>query len=129
MYYPGGVYMATYGRRPPRRRDERLKEIAVDSGRNITGITGAGIAEEASRIGGVAPAAVTSVPEIKGPWMRDQITLSMEAKLILLESRAHNQLSLADLNYMNSITILELRNGIYVKIEPTGCYCLSWRPN
>ena len=121
--------MATYGRRPPKRRDERLREIALDKGRGVTGITGAGIAEEASRISGVAPTVATSVPEIKGPWMRDQITLSMEAKLILLESRASHQLSLADLNYTNSVTILELRNGIYVKIEPTGCYCLSWHPN
>lgn len=121
--------MATYGKRPPRRRDERLKEIAVDRGRNITGITGAGLTEETSRISGVTPTATGAISDIKGPWMRDQITLSMEAKLILLESRASHQLSLSDLNYTNSVTILELRNGIYVKIEPTGCYCLSWQPN
>lgn len=120
--------MATYGRRPPRRRDEKIRNVAMERTSSAPGITGAG-STELSVPGTVSPSAASVLQEIKGPWLRDQTTLSMEAKLLLLESRASSQLTLADLNYTNSITILELRDGIYVKLEPTGGYCLSWRPN
>lgn len=120
--------MAAYSRRPPRRRDEKVRNVAMERTNSASGVTGAGL-NELSAPGTVAPSAASVLQEIKGPWQRDQTTLSMEAKLLLLESRASSQLTLADLNYTNSITILELRDGIYVKIEPTGGYCLSWHPN
>lgn len=120
--------MTTYGRRLPKRRDERIREVASDRSREMSGITGTGLTE-AGRVAPLTQPGASGIAEIKGPWLKDQVTLSMEAKLILLESRTSFQLSLTDLNYTNAVTILELRNGIYVQVEPTGCYKLSWRPN
>lgn len=121
--------MSTLGRRPPRRREDQIREVALGRARAVTGMTGAGLTEGITQPGAVTAAETAAILEIKGPWQRDQVTLSMEAKLLLLELRASAKLDLTDLAYANSITILELRSGIYVRIEPTGCYRLCWRPN
>ncbi|MBI2266691.1 MAG: hypothetical protein HYU64_16275 [Armatimonadetes bacterium] len=86
---------------------------------------------------GLAPveAGAPSVPitdtvpvDLRSPWLTDRVTLSLEAQILMIEQRANARLSLVDLGYTNRITSLELRPGVFVNIEATGCYKLSYRP-
>ena len=65
-------------------------------------------------------------PDFRSPWLRDQVSLSLEAQIAMIESRANYKLTLADLGYTNRQKVLELRPGIYCKVEPTGCYKLAY---
>lgn len=60
--------------------------------------------------------------DFKSPWLRDRVSLSLEAQIAMMEMRANYRLTLADLGYTNRISILPIRPGIFIRIEPTGCY-------
>ena len=60
------------------------------------------------------------------PWLRDRVTLSLEAQIAMIEMRANYRLSLADMGYHNRQKITSIRPGIYLKVEPTGCYKMSY---
>lgn len=60
------------------------------------------------------------------PWLRDRVTLSLEAQIAMIEMRSSYKLSLADLGYHNRQQITNIRPGIYLKVEPTGCYKMSY---
>lgn len=64
--------------------------------------------------------------DFKSPWLRDRVTLSLEGQIAMIEQRAHTRVSTADLGYSNRMSILPLRSGIYVKIEPPGTYRLVY---
>ena len=59
-------------------------------------------------------------------WMRDRVTLSLEAQIAMIEMRASYRLTLADMGYHNRQKITSIRPGIYLKTEPTGCYKMSY---
>ncbi|MCE1246463.1 MAG: hypothetical protein LWY06_07455 [Firmicutes bacterium] len=60
------------------------------------------------------------------PWLRDRVSLSLEAQIAMVEMRSSYKLSLADLGYHNRQQITNIRPGIYLKVEPTGCYKMSY---
>lgn len=64
--------------------------------------------------------------DFKSPWARDRVTLSLDGQIAMIEQRAHTRTSMADLGYSNRISILPLRPGMYVKIEPPGTYRLVY---
>ena len=66
--------------------------------------------------------------DFKSPWLRDRVTLSMDAQIAMIEQRASAayRTSLADLGYVNRIPVLPMRNGVFIKVEPTGCYRLTY---
>ncbi len=59
-------------------------------------------------------------------WLRDRVTLSLEAQIAMIEMRASYRLTLADMGYHNRLKITSIRPGIYLKTEPTGCYRMSY---
>lgn len=65
--------------------------------------------------------------DFKSPWLRDRVTLSLEAQISMVEQRANYRGSVVDLGYTNRISVLPMRPGIFVKIEPTGCYRLAYK--
>ncbi len=81
-------------------------------GRNY--VTGVGISdrEDTSPLG----------PDFKSPWLRDRVTLSLEGQIAMIEQRSTFRVNLADLGYTNRFSILPIRPGIYIKIEPPGTY-------
>ena len=60
--------------------------------------------------------------DFKSPWLKDRVTLSLEGQLAMVEQRGNYRSNLVDLGYTNRQNILPLRQGIYIKIEPTGGY-------
>lgn len=40
----------------------------------------------------------------------------------MIEMRATQRLTLADMGYNNRLKMLEIRPGIHLQVEPTGCY-------
>lgn len=61
------------------------------------------------------------------PWGQDRVTLTLKAQMLMVEQRANvNSIARMNLDYRNQITILELKPGFYLKIEPDGCYRLSY---
>lgn len=60
------------------------------------------------------------------PWLRDRVTLSLEAQIAMIEMRANYRLTLADMGYHNRLKVTSIRPGIYLKTEPTGCYKMSY---
>jgi hypothetical protein len=60
------------------------------------------------------------------PWLRDRVTLSLEAQIAMIEMRSSYKLSLADLGYHNRQQITNIKPGVYLKVEPTGCYKMSY---
>lgn len=80
---------------------------------------------------GVAPvsdagAASLLGPDFKSPWLRDRVTLSLEGQIAMIEQRSTFRVNTADLGYTNRISVLPLRAGIFVKIEPPGTYRLVY---
>ncbi|HXE72084.1 MAG TPA: hypothetical protein VNO81_05445 [Candidatus Nitrosotenuis sp.] len=64
--------------------------------------------------------------DFKSPWLRDRVTLSLEGQIAMIEARSTYGINMVDLGYSNRISILQIRPGIYVKLEPTGCYRLTY---
>lgn len=56
------------------------------------------------------------------PWLQDRVSLSLEAQIAMIEMRSTYKLSLADIGYQNRQQIIPIRDGIFLKVEPTGCY-------
>ncbi|MCL5773266.1 MAG: hypothetical protein M1536_02665 [Firmicutes bacterium] len=104
-------------------RGDRIEQVQVRRGRdNVTvGVSpyDASIAPLGAQEG--ADQAIAGV-DFKSPWLRDRVSLSLEAQIMMVEQRASMKLGLADLGYTNKMNILPLRSGVFVKIEPTGCY-------
>ncbi|MBI3929756.1 MAG: hypothetical protein HY319_29720 [Armatimonadetes bacterium] len=65
-------------------------------------------------------------PNFHSPWLRDRVTLSLEGQIAMIEQRSTFRVNLADLGYTNRFSILPLRPGIFVKIEPPGTYRLVY---
>lgn len=85
------------------------------------------------------PSAVQKVGEVRStssqqvlgvdtntPWLRDRVSLSLEAQIAMIEMRSSYRLTLADMGYNNRQQIIPIRSGIYLKTEPTGCYRMSY---
>ena len=64
--------------------------------------------------------------DFKSPWLQDRVTLSLEAQISMIEQRSNYRSSAVDLGYTNRISSLPMRQGLYVKIEPTGCYRMAY---
>jgi len=62
----------------------------------------------------------------RSPWLRDRVTLSLEAQIAMIEMRANYRLTLADMGYHNRQKLISIRPGIFLKVEPTGCYRMSY---
>lgn len=102
---------------------DRIEQIRSQRGRDMVQIGTSPV--ETVGVAGIP--GVGAEPSILGidfrsPWLRDRVTLSLEAQIAMMEQRANYRLTLADLGYTNRISILPIRPGIYIKIEPTGCY-------
>ncbi|MDQ7822924.1 MAG: hypothetical protein RDV48_09040 [Candidatus Eremiobacteraeota bacterium] len=104
---------------------DRIDQIRAQRGRDTVQV---GINPmEASLVAPIAAPSLTPDSNIlgvdfKSPWLRDRVSLSLEAQIAMMEMRANYRLTLADLGYTNRISILPVRPGIFIKIEPTGCY-------
>jgi hypothetical protein len=104
---------------------DRIDQIRMQRGRDTVQV---GISPLEASL--VAPIAAPSLApdqsvlgvDFKSPWLRDRVSLSLEAQIAMMEMRANYRLTLADLGYTNRISILPVRPGIFIKIEPTGCY-------
>lgn len=118
-------------------QQDRIDEIR--SRRSRDGI-GAGMptAEQQSRQVRARGVSVQRVGESRGPaegvmggvtrspWLRDRVTLSLEAQIAMIEMRANYRLTLADMGYHNRLKITSIRPGVFLKVEPTGCYRMSY---
>ncbi|MBM3460608.1 MAG: hypothetical protein FJX76_00715 [Armatimonadetes bacterium] len=113
---------------------DRIEQIRARRGRDAVQLTstqtgtagpsGGGIGQVSA---GLAQESVQDVQallgvDFKSPWLRDRVTLSLEAQISMIEQRANYRVNMADLGYTNRISVLPVRPGIFVKIEPTGCY-------
>ncbi|HPZ06638.1 MAG TPA: hypothetical protein PL110_00870 [Candidatus Eremiobacteraeota bacterium] len=63
----------------------------------------------------------------KSVWLKDRVTLSVEAQLLLLEMRRTNPIDLDSMEYTNRIDNLEVKSNIFVQILPFGAYRLNFR--
>ena len=108
---------------------ERIDSIRTQRGRDTVQV---GVSPLEASL--VAPIAAPSLMpdrdvlgvDFKSPWLRDRVSLSLEAQIAMMEMRANYRLSLADLGYTNRISILPVRPGIFIRIEPTGCYKMTY---
>lgn len=107
--------------RSRRRRDNIHPSLA--SGDQQTRARGVSV----SKVGEVRPGAerVLGV-DTQNPWLRDRVTLSLEAQIAMIEMRANYRLTLADMGYHNRLQVLSIRPGVFLKVEPTGCYRMSY---
>lgn len=79
--------------------------------------------QEVTPVGGTGTAdAVAATGTPQSPWLQDRVTLSLEAQIAMIEMRATYRLSLADMGYSNRLKLIGIRPGIFLKVEPTGCY-------
>ncbi|MCD4784647.1 MAG: hypothetical protein K8T10_12570 [Candidatus Eremiobacteraeota bacterium] len=118
-------------------QQDRIEEIR--SRRSRDGV-GAGMAAPEQQSRQIRPRGVSvqRVSERKGPaegvlgavtrspWLRDRVTLSLEAQIAMIEMRANYRLTLADMGYHNRLKIAPIRPGVFLKVEPTGCYRMSY---
>jgi hypothetical protein len=65
-------------------------------------------------------------PDFKSPWLRDRVSLSLEGQIAMMEMRGNQKVNSTDLGYTNRSTVLPIRSGIFVKVEPPGTYKLSY---
>jgi len=104
---------------------DRIDEIRAKSGADIVQV---GMEPGAVGMPSATEREQFAIPgvDFRSPWLRDRVSLSMEAQLSMIESRGNYRLTVADLGYTNKINLQEIRPGIYCKIEPTGCYRMSY---
>jgi hypothetical protein len=108
---------------------DRIDQIRAQRGRDVVQV---GVSPLEAQL--VAPIAAPSLTpdqsilgvDFKSPWLRDRVSLSLEAQIAMMEMRANYRLTLADLGYTNRISIMPVRPGIFVRIEPTGCYRMTY---
>lgn len=116
---------------------DRIEQIRSRRRRDVGGVDPQQQQQMQQRIR-TRPAGVQKVSETSGdsnkilgvdngtPWLRDRVTLSLEAQIAMIEMRASYRLTLADMGYHNRLKITNIRPGIYLKTEPTGCYRMSY---
>ena len=80
-----------------------------------------------SRTGGIAGGRRAGGPKEKSVWLRDRVTLSIEAQLLLMEMRRTNPIDLDAMEYNNRVDTLEVKSNIYVDVLPFGAYRLKFR--
>ncbi|MCQ2736116.1 MAG: hypothetical protein MJ234_02735 [bacterium] len=108
----------------------RIDQIRMQRGRDMVQV---GISpHEASN---AAPVAASSLAkssqdilgvDFQSPWLKDRLSLSLEAQLSMMEMRGSYRVNLADLGYTNRMSIMAIRPGVYIKVEPTGCYRMTY---
>jgi hypothetical protein len=108
---------------------ERISQIGERRGSRDT--VQLGSPYDGGGIGGAAP--IAEIPDqsvlgvdFKSPWLRDRVSLSLEAQIAMMEQRATYRANIADLGYTNRLSIIPIRPGIFIKVEPTGCYRLVY---
>jgi hypothetical protein len=62
----------------------------------------------------------------RSPWLMDRLTLSLEAQIAMIELRATQKLTLADMGYNNRLKVVPIRPGVFLRAEPTGCYRMMY---
>jgi len=105
---------------------DMIEQIRARRGRDSVNISGRDtIGQVQTGVTGVAQEAldvnVLGV-DFKSPWLRDRVTLSLEAQISMIEQRANYRTNMVDVGYTNRMSVLPLKAGVFVKIEPTGCY-------
>jgi hypothetical protein len=107
----------------------RIDQIRMQRGRDMVQV-GVNPAEAAIAAPIAAPNLAEAGKELgvdfKSPWLKDRVSLSLEAQLSMMEMRGSYRINLADLGYTNRMSIMAIRPGIYIKVEPTGCYRLVY---
>ncbi len=84
-------------------------------------------APNVEKVSGTGTPGVGSVTGGKpSPWLHDRVTLSLEAQIAMIEMRATQRLTLADMGYNNRLKVISIRPGIFLKAEPTGCYRMMY---
>jgi len=79
------------------------------------------------KVGAVSATAAGAVRAgTPSPWLKDRVTLSLEAQIAMIEMRATQRLTLADMGYRNRYQLISIRPGIFLKLEPTGCYRMTY---
>jgi len=106
---------------------DRIEQIRARRGRDSVQLTSQRTEVGQAQAGGIAQEVLPDSTallgvDFKSPWLRDRVTLSLEAQISMIEQRANYRTNMVDLGYTNRISILPLRQGIYVKVEPTGGY-------
>ena len=103
---------------------ERIEQIRARYARDDMRVTSQDMRPSSVPVPEMQPdAAATALGvDTKSPWLRDRVTLSLEAQIHMIEMRANYRLNTADLGYTNRTSITSVSPGIYVKVEPTGCY-------
>jgi len=98
---------------------DRIEQIRARRQRDSVQLTRADVGQV-----GTAQEALPDIlgVDFKSPWLRDRVTLSLEAQISMIEQRANYRASMVDLGYSNRISILPIRPGIFIKIEATGGY-------
>lgn len=105
----------------------RPKPMAFKRGRDAVSV-GASPLEGPGAVSAGSDAAVAAMKAIGiKPWGKDRVTLTLRAQMLMVEQRASaTSIAKMNLDYRNRISILELQPGLFLKIEPTGCYRLSY---
>jgi hypothetical protein len=108
---------------------EQIQQIHTRRGRDQVTIGTSPLDGASASAGGIGAVSEQQIfgADFRSPWMRDRVTLSLEAQIAMMEQRSSMRLTLADLGYTNRINVLELKSGVYVKVEPTGCYRLAYK--
>ena len=109
---------------------DRIEQIRARRGRDSVQLSQSAGSKVGQVSTGVAQETLDSTAllgvDFKSPWQRDRVTLSLEAQISMVEQRANYRNSAVDLGYTNRLSVLPMRPGVFVKIEPTGCYRLAY---
>lgn len=108
---------------------DRIDQIRMQRGRDMVQV---GVSPHEAQV--AAPIAAPSLTaensilgvDFKSPWLKDRVSLSLQGQMAMMEMRSNYRLNLVDLGYTNRISIMAIRPGMYIKVEPTGCYRLAF---
>lgn len=107
-------------------RDHPIDQIRARRGRDTVNI-GVSPFDQTQAAGAVDSGETNPLGvDFRSPWLKDRVSLSLEAQIALMEQRASSRLSLVDLGYTNRSDIVPLRPGLFVRVEPTGGYRLVY---
>lgn len=106
---------------------DRIEQIRARRGRDSVQLTPQARNDVGQVSTGVAQGQQEDVTNLlgvdfKSPWLRDRVTLSLEAQISMIEQRANYRTNQVDLGYTNRMSVLPMTQGRFVKVEPTGCY-------
>ena len=110
-------------------RSSNIEQLRLQRGRDSVQI---GVSPQEAQL--AAPIAASGLTpdtnilgvDFKSPWLKDRVSLSLEAQIAMMEMRGNYRLNLADLGYTNRISIMQVRPGMFIKVENTGCYRLAY---